>query len=144
MPRVEYVQVDKGGAAAHSGGVPPVCAALRQAREEAGITQEDLAKRIGRAQSSIQKWEAGREPKLDRIAALEYAMGYQLGHVLRLAGYVSEPKTVRSAIEADRALLPEARSALLDFYDSGVKRSAERRASRAAAASPATDKTQRR
>lgn len=132
MPRVEYVQVDRGGEKAHPHAVPPVSAALRLAREEAGVTQEELARRVRRAQSSVQKWEAGREPKLDRLADLENALGYRKGHVLRLAGYVEEPTSTRDAIEVDPALTPTERAHVLAAYDFAVASSSRARARSAA------------
>lgn len=132
MPRVEYMQVDKGAAKAHPARVPAVCAALRQAREEAGVTQDELARRVNRVQSSVQKWEAGRMPGLDRLADLERALGYRRGHLLRLAGYVDEARTAREAIEFDPALTPDNRDHALAAYDVAAKLSSRARTRSAA------------
>jgi transcriptional regulator with XRE-family HTH domain len=130
------VQVDTGRPTRHAGEVPPVCTALRLAREEVELTQEELARRVGRVQSSIYKWENGREPKLDRIRDLEQAMGYPRGHVLRLAGYVADSATARDAIRLDPGLTPNQRENLLAAYDVAAAASSRSRTARSASEPP--------
>lgn len=127
MPKVEYVQVDRDAQKAQPDAVPAICAALRLAREEAGLTQDELARRIDRVQSSVQKWEAGREPNLNRITDLELAMGYTRGHILRLAGYVASATSVREHIEFDPRLTPDNRDHVLAAYDVAVELSSRAR-----------------
>ena len=130
--------MDESGRHPSPGRVPPVCAALRQAREEAALTQDELARRVGLAQSSIQKWEGGREPRLDRIALLEAAMGCPRGHVLRLAGYVEEATSARDALLRDPSLTPSHRETMVASYDVSVRLSSNARSARAARVPPAT------
>lgn len=52
---------------------------LRGARERAGLTQSDLARRAGVAQSVVSAYEAGkREPSLPTLSRLITATGHQL------------------------------------------------------------------
>ena len=134
MRRLECVPADEGEKP--SARRPPVCAALRRAREEAELTQEQLAGRMSLAQSSIQKWEGSREPKLDRIAALEEAMGYTRGHVLRLAGYVEVATTAREALLADPSLTPDHQELIVCAYDVAARLSSKIRSARLANVPP--------
>jgi transcriptional regulator with XRE-family HTH domain len=52
---------------------------LREARERAGLTQQQLAERSGIAQSTISAYESGkREPGVDALGRLLRAAGYEL------------------------------------------------------------------
>jgi transcriptional regulator with XRE-family HTH domain len=52
---------------------------LREARERAGLTQQQLAERSGVAQSTISAYESGkREPGVDALEKLLDAAGYEL------------------------------------------------------------------
>ena len=57
---------------------------LRQAREEAGLTQEDLAARLGESQSFVSKCERG-ERRMDLVELGEFckAMGITLEKFVR-------------------------------------------------------------
>lgn len=143
MPRLEYVPVDKGGRGANRAGVPAICWALRQARDDAGMTQEELAAAVGLRQPAIQKWETGRRPGLDRLAELEEKMGYDRGYVLRLAGYVTDDGSVRARIQGDPLLTPGHRRIVLRTYDGAVEDSAAERRARSAKSRPAAETTRR-
>lgn len=41
-------------------------------REDAGLTQEQLAYKLGKALSTIRRWENGDEPKMTRAEWLKY------------------------------------------------------------------------
>ena len=59
-------------------------AVLRQARKQAGLTQEELAARAGVTQSVISAYESGhRQPSIPALAALIDAAGYELALELR-------------------------------------------------------------
>jgi transcriptional regulator with XRE-family HTH domain len=52
---------------------------LREARERAGLTQQQLAERSGIAQSTISAYESGkREPGLSALRSLLLAAGFDL------------------------------------------------------------------
>ncbi|MHB8565253.1 MAG: helix-turn-helix domain-containing protein [Acidiferrobacteraceae bacterium] len=63
---------------------PRFLACLRQAREQAGLTQEDLAERLGETQSFVSKCERG-ERRVDLVELREFckAMGITLGKFVR-------------------------------------------------------------
>src|SRR4051794_31414475 len=49
----------------HNGGMAPSRPKLREARLAAGLTQQELADRLGLAQTVIARWESGtREPRV--------------------------------------------------------------------------------
>ena len=50
---------------------------IRRAREAAGMTQAELAERVGRDQKTVRNWEAGRVPR-NAIGAIERALGVNL------------------------------------------------------------------
>lgn len=59
---------------------------LREARRRAGLTQAELGRRSGRAQSAIARWERGDvEPGLSTLVELVRACGLEL--TLGLAQY---------------------------------------------------------
>ena len=56
---------------------------LRGARLRAGLTQDELGRRIGRPQSQIARWESGRvEPSLETLRKLIRACGFELTYGL--------------------------------------------------------------
>jgi transcriptional regulator with XRE-family HTH domain len=53
-------------------------AVVRAARTQAGLTQRELAERVGTTQSAVARWEAGSEStRLDTLAALLRACGVE-------------------------------------------------------------------
>jgi transcriptional regulator with XRE-family HTH domain len=69
--------------------------ALRKAREDAGVTQSDLARRLETTPNQVSRWEAGgRRLDLEVVEEAEMAMGLTSGTVLRLAGFVSDGQLV--------------------------------------------------
>jgi transcriptional regulator with XRE-family HTH domain len=81
-------------------------ALIRTARTQAGISQMELARRLGTTQSVISRWERGRdEPRLSTLARILGACGRRL--VLR-----AEPDDVdRAQIRAHLAMTPAQRLA---------------------------------
>ena len=52
---------------------------IRQARKRAGLSQRELAERLGTAQAAIARWEGGRTaPSFDRVVAAIRACGLDL------------------------------------------------------------------
>lgn len=70
---------------------------IREAREKASFTQENLAKKICVSRSAIFAWESEKFPPTDarNIAALEEALGFSTGYLYALI--------FRNTQEADRA-----------------------------------------
>lgn len=52
---------------------------IRQARKRAGLTQRELAERLGTTQAAIARWEGGRTtPSFDRVVEAVRACGLDL------------------------------------------------------------------
>lgn len=80
---------------------------IREARRRAGLTQAELARRTGRAQSGISRWERGDvEPGLGTLVELVRACGLEL--TLGLAAY---DDSYVAQIDRMLALTPEERIA---------------------------------
>ena len=109
--------------------MPPICVALRRAVEEAGITQDALGDRLEEKQQTVSAWLNKREPKLDDLARIEKVLGLTRGHLVRAAGYVEDPATVRDSIAGDVGLTQRWRDVVLVVYDSSVADSARDRKS---------------
>jgi transcriptional regulator with XRE-family HTH domain len=70
---------------------------IRQARTRAGLTQDQLAQRIGTTQSAVARLErAGSNPRIATVNA-----------ALRAAGYELEPRLRPAASELDEAQIAE-------------------------------------
>lgn len=62
--------------AAGGGGEPPgICARVRAAREAAGLSQREVAQRIGIAEKTYAFYERSREPKPARLREIVAAIG---------------------------------------------------------------------
>ncbi len=62
---------------------------LKTVRKEAGLTQQQLAKRLGIPYQSIGQWERGiRNPKIETLQAIADAIGVSLDYLL---GNVNDP-----------------------------------------------------
>jgi transcriptional regulator with XRE-family HTH domain len=69
---------------------------LRRLRADAGLTQRELAARMGKPQSMIARWELGHDvPRLDSLVAIAHACGVALD------------VTMRSLADVDRAQIRE-------------------------------------
>ncbi len=82
----------------------PAAEIVRAARRAAGLTQTDLAKRVGSTQSAVSRWEAGRDdPRLTTLAAIVRACGQRLS-------LLTEPDDVdRAQIRQQLAMTPQQR-----------------------------------
>ena len=78
---------------------------IRQARDRAGLTQEQLAERIGVSRTAIARYESGEiEPKLHNLAAIAVALNVSCDELLGI-------RPVRSVL----SLSPAAANALEVF-----------------------------
>jgi transcriptional regulator with XRE-family HTH domain len=82
---------------------------LKRCREEAGLTQEELATQIGVKKAYISKWETEKPdiPTLPRLVRLTKALGRPLAAALEVMGY----------LRPDRDLEPHVMR-LLHYYQS--------------------------
>jgi len=52
-----------------------VGARIRRAREAAGLSQTQLAQRVGVADKQVSRWEHGQQPRPGRLEAIADALG---------------------------------------------------------------------
>lgn len=65
---------------------------LRNRREEQGLEQGDIARRLGVTQQTVSKWETGVTiPRAPRIAALASMLDIDAGLLHRAAGTSADP-----------------------------------------------------
>ena len=96
---------------------------VRAARRQAGITQKELARRLGTTQSVIARWESGRvSPTVETLSKVVRACGLNLVISLRPAG----DHDLGLALESQK-LTPEQR---LDQLTATVRFGNELRAAR--------------
>ena len=58
-------------------------------REELGLDQLELGRRVGVGQQTVSRWETGRAvPKPDRLPVLAEVLGLDSEYVHRMAGYL--------------------------------------------------------
>jgi transcriptional regulator with XRE-family HTH domain len=86
----------------------PIAADLiREARRRAGVSQEELGRRAGRAQSAIARWERGDvEPRFATVVELVRACGLEL-----TIGLAEGDSSYLPAIDRMLALTPAERVA---------------------------------
>lgn len=78
---------------------------LRRAREAAGLTQVELAERLGIKQNQISQWEADNTgPKRDRLPTLAAAVGASIEWLL--SGTGKAPRHV-ARLERERLTSPD-------------------------------------
>lgn len=99
----------------------PLTEAFRVACEVAGLTQEQLAERLGVHQTTVSKWLLGKaQPPLEHLPIVDALCGEPRGHILRLAGYVDDKSggDVLAAIAQDAHVRDDAKPGLVDLYRS--------------------------
>jgi transcriptional regulator with XRE-family HTH domain len=110
--------------------------ALRQAREDAGLSQRALARAVNVSPGAVWQWERdedGTVPRLDMTTRLEQVLKLEPGHLSRALGYVpatAEPGTMTSVVAAARAdprLGDSERELLIAVYRELVRQSASKR-----------------
>jgi transcriptional regulator with XRE-family HTH domain len=78
---------------------------IREARRLGGLTQADLARRLGTAQSAISNWERGRDtPRVDTLARILEACGFEADMTFRRLDDVD-----RAQIRENLAMTPAKR-----------------------------------
>jgi len=78
---------------------------IRQARSRAGLSQSELAARVGTTQPVVSRWERGGElPRIDALARVLQACGFEADLVFRRRDDVD-----RSQIAGTLALTPDER-----------------------------------
>lgn len=100
------------------------CQKLKLLREEEGVTQSELAKKLGVSQSAVAQWEAGtRVPAAQAVVALaryfDTSSDFLLGLVderLRLVPYFKElSQDEQTFMQAFTQLTAEKRNALAEI-----------------------------
>lgn len=87
---------------------------IREVRAYAGLTQQDLADRLGTSQSAVSTWERGIDtPRIDTLASILKACDFEADLVLR-----HRDDTDRSQIAFHLAMTPTQRAA---HHRSGVR-----------------------
>ena len=82
----------------------PAATMVRSARHSAGLSQTQLARRIGTTQSAVSRWEGGRdEPRLTKLAEILSACGH------RLFLHVEPDDVDRAQIRQQLAMTPQQR-----------------------------------
>jgi transcriptional regulator with XRE-family HTH domain len=78
---------------------------IREARRLGGLTQADLARRLGTTQSAISNWERGRDtPRVDTLARILEACGFEADMTFRRLDDVD-----RTQIRENLAMTPAER-----------------------------------
>ncbi len=87
-------------------------------RRKQGLSQEQLAEKLGVSRQSVSKWEGGQStPDLDKLIALADCFGVTLDELVRGTGGGENPKTEESPAQAPGKLTP---SVLAGFLFLGV------------------------
>lgn len=73
---------------------------IKKAREQKGLTREQLAERIGVSPSAIGKWETGdRTPSSDTLARLSEELGVSTDYLLELDNPSKDSEGARRIVE---------------------------------------------
>jgi transcriptional regulator with XRE-family HTH domain len=91
---------------------------LRQLRTDVGLSQGDVAGRLGVSQETISGYERGRPITTEALVALEEALGVARGTLFKAAGLCEENGDARAALERDPELDEAVRQVVLATYDS--------------------------
>lgn len=68
-----------------------VGAAMREARDHAGLTQAEAAEQLGESRDTVAKWDQGRHiPDLWKFPHIERVYGLPRGWLLRHAGFLED------------------------------------------------------
>lgn len=87
----------------------PVCGRIREAREEAGLTQEQVAAALAMSVRGYSAYERNREPTLARLTAIANAVGTDVATLIsdsradpyrQMAARISDLEAVLRQVEA--------------------------------------------
>ena len=103
--------------------MPSLGNAIRDALSDANMSQNELARRVGRSPATMNRWINGQDlDQFDIAMAIEDALELPRGHLFIAAGYVDgEPLSVRDAIATDPDLPANLRQIVLTTYDSVIQ-----------------------
>ncbi|MEW6663031.1 MAG: helix-turn-helix domain-containing protein [Bacillota bacterium] len=94
-------------------------ARIKQLREELGLSQNELARRAGIAQSSLSYLESGaKSPSVDTLLLICKALGVSLTEFLGETGGNSAPEHIKPLLDRVRHLTPEQVQKLAEFIKS--------------------------
>ncbi|WP_232036135.1 LexA family protein [Burkholderia stabilis] len=62
-------------------------AKIAKAREEAGLSQSDLARELGISPQAVQKWESGGKPRPNRLSQIAAILGTSVRNLIRNTPY---------------------------------------------------------
>ncbi|MDE2480802.1 MAG: helix-turn-helix transcriptional regulator [bacterium] len=93
--------------------------AIRAARERAGLTQSQLADRVGLAPSHIARLETGdrANPRFETIARIAHALGASLDEIASAAGLATVAPESNSRYRAGAVRSAQALRDLLESHD---------------------------
>lgn len=96
---------------------------IRDARRRAGLTQAELARRLGVTQGAIAQWERrGSNPRVETLADVLHATG----HRLELAAVPHRGNVDETLIAGNLRMSPAERLAAFESSYRGMKRIADR------------------
>lgn len=96
---------------------PPLCRALRIASIETGVSQTELARRLGERQNRITRYFNDREPSHEMVQRIEDAMELPSGWLLAMAGYLRMPRTRAEWDAIDPAISEDGKLMLAQLYE---------------------------
>ncbi|MEA2736994.1 MAG: Helix-turn-helix domain [Acetobacteraceae bacterium] len=88
---------------------------IKSARQEAGLTQRELAKKLAVSAGAVGQWETGKVPATGRLAALADCLGVSLDWLLGTSRHVRGPARAGADLEEDLRLVEEARRLGIDL-----------------------------
>lgn len=98
---------------------PDLSMRLRAARERAGVTQEELARRLGMSTKGYRAYEAGRHPDQHRLKEIADALEITIPELLIEDGLQSFRRQL--AVLQNKCKLLERRVAQLERRDNGPR-----------------------
>jgi transcriptional regulator with XRE-family HTH domain len=89
---------------------------IKSARQNVGITQRELAKKLGVSAGAVAHWETGSVPATERLTTLTALLDVSLDWLLGKSEQVSTFDAVGEEMAKDLRLLAEARQLGVDLY----------------------------